>query len=222
MPKIFLDYGHGGTDPGAVVGDYKEKDFNLKIGLRVAYHLKRHQQTVVESRINDTTMSLSERSSKANNNNVDICVSLHCNSFSQNSAQGLETYYYNGSVKGKNLAGKIQNSIINAKLYSKNRGLKTDNLHMTREVKAPAVLVEMGFISNDTDRGYLSKTEDMAIAIAKGILDYWEIPFDNESSKNSSDKLYKVQVGAFKEKTNADRLNQELRTKGYNSFIVEV
>ena len=155
MPKVFLDYGHGGEDPGAVAGGYKEKDIVLSIGKRVKYHLQRHNFQVVESRSGDTNPSLTERSNKANNNFVDVAVSLHCNSFTDSSAQGVEIYTYGHGNREIGLAKAILNQIIKTKLYTKNRGIKQANFHMVREIKTASVLLEMAFISNAEDRNIL-------------------------------------------------------------------
>ena len=111
--KYLLDYGHGGNDPGAIgIDNLKEKDIVKEIGKRVKYHLERHQQTVIESRPNDETVSLTERSNKANTNNVDLCISIHCNAFSVSSAQGVEIFYYQGSTRGQQLANSILKEIV--------------------------------------------------------------------------------------------------------------
>lgn len=222
MPKIFLDYGHGGNDSGAVAGPYKEKDFTLSIGKRVKYHLERHNFSVIESREGDTNPTLKERSNKANVNKVDISVSIHVNAYTDSNAQGFEIFHYLGSNRGKQLATCVQKSVISAKLYTKNRGLKTNSLHMTREVIAPAILIEMGFITNKDDRNILiNKSEEMAIAITKGILSFYEMSYKNDNKSNTtSDKLYRVQVGAFREKANAEKLANELKQKGYSTYIV--
>jgi N-acetylmuramoyl-L-alanine amidase len=222
MPKIFLDYGHGGNDPGAISGPYKEKDFALSIGKRVKYHLERHNLKVVESREGDTNPTLKERSNKANANKVDISVSIHANAFTDDNAQGIEIYHHLGSNRGKQLASCVLKSIMSAKLYTKNRGLKTNSLHMTREVIAPAILIEMGFITNKADRDILiNKGEEMAIAITKGILSFYEMSYKNDNKSNTtSDKLYRVQVGAFRERSNAEKLANELKARGYDVIIV--
>lgn len=220
MPKVFLDYGHGGNDPGAICDGYLEKDFNLKIGKRIKYHLERHKFTVIESREGDTNPSLRERSNKANANKVDISVSIHVNAYTDSNAQGFETFYHLGSNRGKQLATCVQKSVIAAKLYTKNRGLKTNSLHMTREVIAPAILVEMGFITNKADRDIIiNKSEEMAIAITKGILSYYETDYIKEKEQTTGDKIYRVQVGAFRERTNAEKLANELKSKGYSTYI---
>lgn len=221
--KYLLDYGHGGNDPGAIgIDNLKEKDIVKEIGKRVKYHLERHQQTVIESRSNDETVSLTERSNKANTNNVDLCISIHCNAFSDSSAQGVEIFYYKGSTRGQQLANSILNEITKAKLYTKNRGLKTDNLHMTRETNMPSVLIELGFITNVTDKNLIiNNKENFAIAITKGILSYYGITYKAETTQTTTtDKLYRVQVGAFSVKANAEKLANELKQKGYNTIIV--
>lgn len=222
MPKVFLDYGHGGNDSGAVAGNYKEKDIVLAIGKRVKYHLQRHNLSVVESREGDTNPSLTERSNKANANFVDVAVSLHCNSFTDNSAQGVEIYTYGQGNRENGLAKAILNQIVKAKLYTKNRGVKQANFHMVREIKTASVLLEMAFLSNAEDRNILlNKQEEMAIAITKGILSFYEMSYKNDNKSNStSDKLYRVQVGAFREKANAEKLANELKQKGYSTYIV--
>lgn len=221
MGKIFLDYGHGGSDPGAVSGSYKEKDFNFKIGQRVKYHLDRHGQTVIESRISDVNPSLSERSNKANDNNVDLSVSLHCNSFNDPSAQGLETYTYGSGTREIHLANCVHNSIINANLYTKNRGIKQADLHMVREIKTAAILVEMGFITNSQDISLLiNKYEEYAVAIAIGILSFYGISYKSETiSEPGEKKYYRVQVGAFSDMKNAEEVANDLRSKGYTPII---
>jgi N-acetylmuramoyl-L-alanine amidase len=222
MPKVFLDYGHGGNDPGAISGPYKEKDFTLSIGKRVKYHLERHNLKVVESREGDTNPSLTERSNKANANWVDLAVSLHCNSFTDSSAQGVEIYTYGQGNREIGLAKAILNQIIKAKLYTKNRGVKQANFHMVREIKTASVLLEMAFISNANDRNILlNKQEEMAIAITKGILSFYEMSYKNDNKSNTtSDKLYRVQVGAFRERSNAEKLANELKARGYDVIIV--
>ena len=221
--KYLLDYGHGGNDSGAIgIDGVKEKDIVKEIGKRVKYHLERHNQTVFESRPNDETVSLRERSNKANNNNVDLCISIHCNAFSDRSAQGVEIFYYQGSTRGQQLANSILKEITKAKLYTKNRGLKTNNLHITRETIMPSVLIELGFITNVTDKNLIiNNKENFAIAITKGILSYYGITYEVETSQTTTTKkLYRVQVGAFSEKANAEKLANELKQKGYDAFIV--
>ena len=110
-----------------------------------------------------------------------------------------------------------------AKIYSRNRGTKTARFAVLRQTKMPAALVEMGFITNSADANLLrTRQDDFAEAIAKGILSYLGISYKPvQSAPAGTGALYKVQVGAFASKANADRLASELKSKGYNTYIVK-
>ena len=102
--KYLLDYGHGGNDPGAIgIDGVKEKDIVLEIGKRVKYHLERHGQIVIESRDSDKTVSLSERSNKANVNKVDLCISIHCNALQNHLHKVLKFITMMEAQEGNNL-----------------------------------------------------------------------------------------------------------------------
>src|SRR5699024_5737475 len=105
--------------------------------------------------------------------------------------------------------------------YTKNRGLKTANFAVLRQTRMPGALTEMAFITNKADAKLLkNKQNQFATAIAKGILKYLGIKYKAKSKpKKDSKGLYKVQVGAFKDKKNAEKLAKELKKKGYSNFI---
>ncbi|NLY44593.1 MAG: N-acetylmuramoyl-L-alanine amidase [Tissierella sp.] len=171
MAKVFLDPGHGGEDPGAVGNGLQEKDINLSVALKIGEILKRHNIEVEYSRTTDVFIDLTPRANMANKRKADIFVSIHCNSFDDASAQGLETFHYTGSSKGKILATDIQNSLIDSKVYTKNRGVKSANFTVIAETTMPAALVELAFISNVEDANILRNEQDeLAIAVAKGVL----------------------------------------------------
>lgn len=212
--KIFLDPGHGGKDPGATGNGLKEKDITLSITLKIGEILKRHNLQIVYSRTTDVFLSPSDRAKKANNANVDYFISIHTNAFTDPKAQGVETYSYPGSSIGSKLARSVQNEIIKAKIYTKNRGTKTANFAVLRETKMPAILIETAFITNKEDSQLLKyRQNDFAEAISKGILMFLGISYKPR-------KLYKVQVGAFSIRENAQRLVNELKGKGYETIIV--
>lgn len=222
--KIFIDAGHGGTDSGAIGNGLYEKNINLAVAKRVQYHLKRHSQTVFMSMTTDTTMSLSQRSSIANNNNVDVSVSIHCNAFNS-TAKGVETYTYGKGANEIKLANCVHDCILADKLYILNRGIKQADFHMVKEPKMAAILIEMAFIDNVDDSKLLrDKQEQFAIAICKGILKYFNIVWKNETAPTptpppTNNTLYIVSAGAFSNKQNAENLANELKSKGYNSYI---
>ena len=223
--KVWLDAGHGGKDPGALGNSLREKDITLAITKKVGNELKRHGVKVGYTRTTDKTVALNRRGPLANNFNADIFVSIHTNAFTSSKAQGVEVFSYPGSSNGAKLSRAILSSVLSAKLYTKNRGTKTANFAVLRQTKMPAALVEMAFITNSQDAVLLkNRQNDFAEAIAKGILNYLGIKYEAKSkpkkkSNSNSKGLYKVQVGAFKDKKNAEKLLKELKTKGFDGFI---
>ena len=215
--KAWIDDGHGGNDPGAVGNGLRECDINLFVGKRVRYHLVRHGVLVNSSRETDKTVGLSDRPRMANNWGANVFVSIHCNSASF-TAYGIETFCYQFQYRA--LADKVHNRIIeNKSLYYANRGVKSADFCVLRESNMNACLVEMAFISNERDAQLLrNKQEEYAIAITRGILDYFGLAWKDEgqSSKPStpqpSGELYRVrkswadassQLGAYSVLQNA-------------------
>lgn len=221
--KVWLDAGHGGKDPGAIGNGMREKDIALSVTKKVGNILKRHEVKVGYTRTTDKAVDLNKRGSMANAFGADIFVSIHTNAFKNANAQGVETFSYPSSRSGAKLAKSIQNEVIGAKLYSKNRGTKTANFAVLRQTRMPSALTEMAFITNKVDSNLLrDKQNEFAEAIAKGILKYLGIsykPVKKPTPDKSSKGLYKVQVGAFNDKKNAEKLAKELKKKGYNNFI---
>lgn len=223
--KVWLDAGHGGKDPGAIGNGLQEKNITLPVTLEVGKILERYGITVGYSRKNDVYVSLEDRANKANNFGADIFVSIHCNAFEKPSAHGVETYSHIGSVKGAKLAKSIHDEVIKAKLYTRNRGTKTANFAVLRLTKMPAALIEMAFITNLEDAQLLkTKQKEFATAIAKGILSYFGIKYQEPKKqepkqRKESGKLYKVQVGAFSKRENAEKLLEKLKKAGFDGFI---
>ncbi|MFD1607233.1 peptidoglycan-binding protein [Oceanobacillus luteolus] len=149
--KIFIDPGHGGSDPGALGYNLREKDVVLDIGLKIKQELEKYAGVkVMLSRASDKTVSLDARTRAANNWNADYFVSLHNNAAG---GAGFETFIYNGSVsqETKNRQRDIHKHLANW-LSSKNnirdRGMKRANYHVVRETKMPSLLIEYMFIDN--------------------------------------------------------------------------
>ncbi|AFS79776.1 sporulation-specific N-acetylmuramoyl-L-alanine amidase CwlC [Gottschalkia acidurici 9a] len=222
MAKVFLDVGHGAHDPGAVGNGLQEKNIALSVTLKIGDILRKHGVSVSYSRTTDVFLELASRATKANSLGANVFVSIHCNSFSSSSAKGVETYSYPGSTTGAKLSKNIQDSIIASKVYTANRGTKTANYAVLRLTKMPAALVELAFISNAQDADILrNRQNELAVAVAKGILSNLGIAY-NGGSGGSSGTLYKVQVGAFSVKANADSLVNEPKSKGYSPIVVQV
>ena len=221
MVKIFLDAGHGGTDPGAVGNGLQEKDLTLKIVLKIRDLLKGYENAEVKlSRDKDTTLSLSQRAKMANDWKADYFASIHINA---GGGTGFETFIHNNAgsatVAHQNV---IHPSILNP-LGMRDRGKKRANFAVLRETSMSALLSENGFIDNASDAAKL-KSDAFLDKVAQGHVDGFAKSFGlkkkPEPKPVSDGKLYKVQVGAYSQKANADKLAAELKSKGYPTYIV--
>ena len=177
--KVYLDPGHGGTDPGAVSGGLKEKDLTLTTSLACRDYLQKSGVTVKMSRTNDQENSLNGSCAESNKWKPDCHVSIHYNAGGGDGAEVWHTIHKSTS-QGDELGTCILNQI--KELGQQSRGLKTkknaqgtDYFGAIRMTNAPAVIVECGFIDNATDRKLFdtaAEQKKMGQAIAKGILDW--------------------------------------------------
>jgi len=167
---IMFDYGHGGNDPGAVNGKRKESNDVLMLGKAVATVIRAAGITVDETRTTDTTLSLTERSNMERKKKYDYFISFHRNASINKSAYGVETYIFRTSnKKSSQLATAIQNSLVG--IGFKNRGVKVGNFHVLRETYSPAVLLEVGFISNVNDNKLFDgRFDEIVDVISKAII----------------------------------------------------
>ncbi|GAA0753466.1 N-acetylmuramoyl-L-alanine amidase [Clostridium sartagoforme] len=223
MARLCFDYGHGGEDGGACYNGRKESNEVLSLGRAVAAEVRRHGITVDETRTSDDTVSLGERSNFENRNTYDYFISFHRNAYEPEKARGVETYtYLNPGSKSKGLAESIQASLV--ALGFVNRGVKEANYHVLRETKAPAVLVEMGFIDNTGDNNLFdAKRNEIIKALAKAILaqvgvDYIELSAPTQSV--SGQTLYRVMAGSYQVRENAENQVQKLKAAGFDATIM--
>lgn len=176
--KVFLNPGHapgGHPDPGAVNEEtgLRECDVALAVGKSAASYLN---AAGVETELLQSD-SLEEICEAANTSDADIFVSIHCNAAEAEEANGTETWACAGSYRGSMLASYIQNQIVDA-LDTTDRGVKiatpgVNGLYVLTNTDMPAVLVELGFISNSDDEKILANNQDaLARALARGVTDY--------------------------------------------------
>lgn len=232
MPKIFIDPGHGGADGGAQGNGLSEKELTLAISKRIKANLQNYKDTtVIMSRDTDTTKSLSERTKDANLQGVDVYVSIHINAHTTAQPNGFESFIYNGNVNQATIS--LQN-VLHAEVmkdcsFFEDRGKKRQNFHVLRETAMVAILTENGFITNSKDAKNL-KDEAQIDKIAKGHTDglvkFYGLQLKERApiskpATNTAKKLFKVQVGAFSEQSNAEALAKKLKADGYNTYIVE-
>ncbi|MBC2721485.1 N-acetylmuramoyl-L-alanine amidase [Desulfosporosinus sp.] len=184
---IVIDPGHGGPDPGAkgVSGVY-EKNNTLPVGLNLAALLRSAGARVILTRSTDVSPAegtYSERSDLearikiANDLQADLFISLHNDSFSNPSASGTTTYYSSqnpAASQSKTLALSIQSELVRS-ISLPNRGIKDAAFYVVKNTKMPAVLVELGFLSNPTEEELLKSPEfqrKAAQGIYQGILSF--------------------------------------------------
>lgn len=228
MAKIFIGVGHGGSDPGAVANGFKEKDLNLAIALACRDELKRHGVTVGISRTKDEEDPLDTRIKECNEFAPDYAVEIHNNA---GGGDGVEIYHHYGGGKSKTIAQNVLDSIV--AIGQNSRGLKTkvnengkDYFGWIRQTVAPAILIECAFVDNKTDIAIIDTAAEqkaMGVAIAKGVLKTLGIAYKAEetTATNTSElKLYRVQVGAFSVKANAEAMKKKLEDAGFSAIIV--
>ncbi len=183
--NFFIDVGHGGMDPGAVlkvngVTVRQEADDVLNLSLRVAeliapYATYKLSRTTALS--SSTDFTLKQRSTMANNAGADFCISIHRNSFENPAAKGLEVWWsewtqsYN-TTACINFAQSVYDNVMEQVPVWTERGLKSGyKLHMTTYPTMPSCLIETGFISNTTDNEIFDQYfEEIAYGIANGML----------------------------------------------------
>ncbi len=171
---IVIDPGHGGSDHGAIRNNISEKNITLDISKRVQKLLEKKGYEVYMTRDKDETVSLQERVDISENVNPDIFVSIHVNSSNSESPHGLETHYYKDN--SLQLAKTVHASMLN-NISANNRGLFKSKFYVINHTTAPAILVEIGFLSNPSERAQLvteSRKQATAKAIAEGINDYFK------------------------------------------------
>ncbi|MBZ0185404.1 MAG: N-acetylmuramoyl-L-alanine amidase, partial [Candidatus Obscuribacterales bacterium] len=170
---IVLDAGHGGTDPGAQRNNLNEKDITLAIALKTYDYLVEHGAKVVLTRKDDTSVSLAERVETTNRIRPDAFLSVHINSLESTSdIHGIETYYQ--TPQSRALAEKIHQNLVKD-LKAPDRFIRKAKFYVVNRTTVPAVLAEVGFISNKTEREKLNSSDyqnKVAGALAKGVILY--------------------------------------------------
>lgn len=151
MVKIYVDAGHGGSDPGAQGNGLQEKNVTLQIAKKVQEYLGEYSNATVKmSRTTDKTVSLAARTNEANAWGADYFLSIHINA---GGGTGYEDYIHNTLSDTSNTA-KLRNT-VHAEVVKLNnlgdRGKKKENLHVLRESSMPAMLSENGFIDTKAD-----------------------------------------------------------------------
>lgn len=221
--KVFIGVGHGGSDPGAVAGGFCEKDLNLPIAKACRDELERHGVAVLMSRETDEDETMSGKIRMCNAFAPELAADIHCNA---GGGDGAEVFHSYQGGTGKTLAVNILEQV--KAIGQNSRGPKVkknsagvDGYLFIRNTVCPAVIVECAFMDTPGDLAMVdtaAEQKTMGIAIAKGILQTlgiaWKAPIKT---------LYRVQIGAYAVRANAENQLKRARAAGFSdAFIAEV
>lgn len=223
--KINVHAGHNpdGKIACGAVGFIRESTENRNVKNEVIRLLKLLGHTVYDCTVDNGVNAkdvLAKIVRKCNTHDVDLDVSIHFNAGANDRSgnsktTGTEVFVYSANSKAKDEAERVCAEI--AKLGFVNRGVKVkDNLYVLRNTNAPAMLVECCFV-DDKDDVALYDHKKMAAAIVYGITGQKV----TEAAKPDSSVLYRVQVGAYSKKDNAEAMQNKLKAEGFDAVIVK-
>ena len=226
MAKVFLSAGHGGSDPGAVGNGLKEKDINLQTLLACKEVLEKHGVQVVASRTKDEDDRVGQEVKEANASGAELAVSFHVNA---GGGDGFEAFYHTSSPKGKKLA-QLGEKYVKA-MGQNSRGIKSGNhLYFIKNTTMTSVLFESFFVDNAADKAIgdtLAEQKAFGVAYANAILEYLGIaknatttkPTETKKDTPTTNTIYRVQVGAYGVKANAEAMQKKLKAAGFDAYI---
>ncbi len=176
MKKVYLGVGHGGSDPGAVGGGWKESDMNLNTALACKEFLELVGVSVMISRVDNATNAINNRVLQCNRFAPDCAVDIHYNA---GGGDGWEAYAYPGSTRSTDLAASIQAQVL--AIGQNSRGVKNGARFLfCNSVNAPSLLLEGAFVDSSDIQfvDTVEKQQRMGIAYAKGLCDYLGVVYD--------------------------------------------
>lgn len=225
--KVYLGIGHGGSDPGAVANGIEEADANLVIGKAATAELERHDVEVMLSRTADISESTNAKVKECNAFDPDLAGDIHNNA---GGGDGAEVYHSINGGTGKELAENILAEVVaigqNSRGAKTRRGTNGDYYGFIRGTKCPAVIVECAFLDNKKDVQIIdtvAEQQAMGVAIAKGFLRQLKVAYKAPQATIREPELvstlYRVQVGAFSKKANAERKMEAVKAAGFDAFL---
>lgn len=185
---VVIDAGHGGDDPGKVgINQVLEKDVNLSIARKVKQYLEAQDIRVVMTREDENGLYDSDAPNKKVQDmkrrvalieevHPAITVSIHQNSYPEEYVHGAQVFYYESSRESQRLADLVQGQLLEKLDPENHRQIKAnDSYYLLKKTDIPIVIVECGFLSNQTEAALLSQEDyqdRVAWAIHMGILQY--------------------------------------------------
>ena len=211
--KVVIDAGHGGIDPGAKApGITLEKNVNLDIAMHLKRLFSKAGVYVVMIRETDQDLGpddfqggmarhkkkdLEARVNLANNSGADLFLSIHANSFPGQSWSGAQTFYDRGEAESNTWARAVQSELVN-QLGPNNRKVKSADFRVLSDTKMPAILVEVGFLSNPREARLLADQEyrvKVAESIYQGTVNYLVQKYSERGAQGERDEQPAVSSG---------------------------
>lgn len=231
MKKLIIDAGHGGQDGGASANQTKEKDWNLKMSLYQYERLKELGAKVALTRSKDETLGPTARTARIKNQ-YDICISNHFNAF-DGSARGIETIHSIFS-DGK-LATDIANALKEAtglplrRVFSRKNSQGKDWYFMHRLTgSTQTIIIEYGFLDHakdfkfyNSDANFFHAAEAVVEVLCRYLGLRYQAPDQTKDPLPEMKTLYRVQVGAYSKKENAEKQVAILKKAGFDAFIAQ-
>ena len=171
--RIVIDPGHGGKDPGAIspIG-LMEKDVVLPVSLEIARLLRQAGHEVILTRQTDVFLGLDERAEIANRRNADLFVSIHADSAANRAARGFTVYVCRGASADSHATAKSVIRSLDSGSGLNSRGVRAANYRVLVQTQCPAILVELGYLSNRQEAMMLRQDavrKKLARCVAEGI-----------------------------------------------------
>jgi hypothetical protein len=217
---LIIDCGHGGNDHGASYDNRLEKDYNLINGLYLYNRFNELKVSCLMTRDKDTTLENGTRVATAKKGK--FCISNHLNASTNHTAhhgEVIHSIFANG--RWANIIRDEWEKIGKpTKVYSKANNKKEDYYYMHRLTGSTETLIlEYCFIDNDESfTHYVENMTDYLEGVVRGYCRYQNISYTPPS--NQYNEIYRVQVGAFDSKENAENLLADLQNKGYPAFVL--
>jgi N-acetylmuramoyl-L-alanine amidase len=169
---VVVDAGHGGKDPGNNAQGINESDVNLQIALALKNVKKKKGIEIIYTRKDDSFLELHDRTNIAQDKKADLLISVHCDNYSDEELNGFQIFYPNTGnyiVESKNFAADLEKELVNLNTPIPHKSTKSGSHFVTNKAKCPAVIVELGFMSNPTDLQVLT-SEDYQKQFAEAIV----------------------------------------------------
>ena len=217
--SVIIDPGHGGSDPGAIYGNRREKDDTLALSYDIGNALERRGVRVEYTRVGDVYNSPYEKAQIGNSSTADLFLSIHRNAMAvPGSASGTLSLIFGRGGDAETFAENINKKL--AAVGWNDLGIsERPNLVVLRDTALPAVLVEVGFIDNEKDNDFfdenMSRTAD---AIADGIVQTFA-ELEKQTAGEEMPGFYMVQTGIYRVRANAEREVEHLKSQGFPAFM---